>query len=333
METSPRVSVVVIGRNEGQRLAACLRSIAAIEPIEGGIEVIYVDSDSHDGSPELAARLGATVLHVKPGRPCAAIGRNAGWQAAHAPFVLFLDGDTELHPEFLHTALKAMADAQVAVVWGHRRERHPEQSWYNRVLDLDWIYPPGLSDFCGGDALMRREVLESVKGFSHDLIAGEEPELCHRIRAQGYVILHIDQPMTLHDLAMTRWQAYWKRALRAGHAYAEVSQRLKNTDFPLWQRECRRNLLHVAVLLSLFVATVIFAGLLNNGWPFAGLVGIYSALVIRSAYKARWKSNQRLTLLLYGIHSHLQQLPIALGQLSYWLNRLQKRQQRLIEYK
>jgi GT2 family glycosyltransferase len=125
-------------------------------------------------------------------------------------------------------ALKALEEQpDVAIVWGHRRERYPERTLFNRVLDLDWIYAPGITDFCGGDALMRREVLAKADGFSEDLIAGEEPELCQRIRAQGHTILHIDQPMTDHDLAMTRWQAYWKRALRAGQdTGGRVSKRL-----------------------------------------------------------------------------------------------------------
>jgi glycosyltransferase involved in cell wall biosynthesis len=330
---NPLVSVVVIGRNEGQRLAACLQSVKEINNPGGEIELIYVDSNSHDESPELAENLGAKVLRVKPLRPCAAFGRNAGWHAATAPTILFLDGDTLLHPEFLQTALKAMADPSVAVVWGHRRETHPEHSLYNRVLDLDWIYPPGISDFCGGDALMRRDVLEQVGGFSEDLIAGEEPELCQRIRTTGKVILHIDQPMTRHDLAMTRFHAYWKRALRAGHAYAEVSQRMKTTAFPLWVRECQRNAIHATVLILLLLGAIALSIINSSIIPCLGLVLAYTFLILRSAYKARWKGAEPLTLLLYGLHSHFQQIPIACGQLSYWYHRFRNQQQKLIEYK
>jgi len=63
----------------------------------------------------------------------------------------------------------------------------------------------------------------------------------------------------------------------------------------------------------------------------AGLLSAYAFLILRSAYKARWKSRQLLTLLLYGVHSHLQQIPIALGQLGYWYNRFRNRQQSLID--
>jgi len=330
---NPLVSVVVIGRNEGQRLVACLKSVKQTINPGGEIELIYVDSNSQDGSPELAETLGAKVLLVKPKLPCAAIGRNAGWRAATAPYILFLDGDTLLHPDFLQIALQAMNDPHVAVVWGHRREIYPEHSLYNRVLDLDWIYPPGVSDFCGGDALMRRSVLEQVGGFSENLIAGEEPELCQRIRTKGNVILHIDQPMTRHDLAMTRFQAYWKRALRAGHAYAEVSQRMKATAFPLWVRECRRNAIHATILIMLLLGAITLSVIISDILPCLGLILSYTFLILRSAYKARWKNAAPLTLLLYGLHSHFQQIPIALGQLSYWYHRFRNQQQGLIEYK
>lgn len=327
------ISVVVIGRNEGQRLAVCLNSIKESHYVDGEIELIYVDSDSQDGSTELAQHLGANILRVKPQRPSAAIGRNAGWRASSGSYVLFLDGDTQLHPDFINAALKAIASPNVAIVWGHRREINPKHSLYNQVLDLDWIYPVGISEYCGGDALMRRDVLEQVGGFSEDLIAGEEPELCQRIRAQGKIILHIDHPMTGHDLAITRFKSYWKRALRAGHAYAEVSERLKKTAFPLWTKDCRRNALHATVLLMLFIGTIALSLLFHDLLPYFGLILSYAFLILRSAYKARWKSTSRVTLLLYGIHSHFQQIPIACGQISYWYHRLRHQQQRLIEYK
>ena len=180
---------------------------------------------------------------------------------------------------------------------------------------------------------MRRSTLAQVGGFSEDLIAGEEPELCQRIRAAGHVILHIDQPMTLHDLAMVRFQAYWKRALRAGHAYAEVSQRMKTTVFPLWSRECRRNAIHAMILMTLLLAAITLSAIMGNLLPCLGLVLAYTFLILRSAYKARWKNAPSSTLLLYGVHSHFQQIPIACGQLSYWYHRFLNQQQGLIEYK
>lgn len=340
---SAQLSVVIIGRNEGQRLETCIRSVQAVHGAEKINEIIYVDSASTDGSPERAAALGAKVLTVYPEYPAAAIGRNAGWQAASAPFILFLDGDTTLHPDFINVALKSFADSQVAVVWGHRRERYPMASVYQRALDLDWVYPPGISAFCGGDALMRRAVLEEVGGYDEQLIAGEEPELCQRIRAKGHLILHIDQPMTLHDLAITQGSQYWRRAVRAGHAYAEVSNLLRQraqTLAPkqqkqpvLWQRESLKNLIHVSVFMDIFLIGIVVSFVWDSVLPIIMSLLIFMGLSLRSAWKAHWKSNDFISLLLYGFHSQFQHIPIFVGQLQYHYHRIKGKRRQLIEYK
>jgi GT2 family glycosyltransferase len=220
----------------------------------------------------------------------------------------------------------------VAAVWGHRREIHPEASVFNRALDLDWIYTPGLTDFCGGDVLMRRNALVQTGGFDEGLIAGEEPELCRRMRATGYTILHIDHPMTGHDLQITRFSQYWKRATRAGHAYAEVSARFRGSGDPAWADERTRNLIRGSfwpISLALAAATSIRFGLL----PLAIWALLLLLLALRSAWKARWKSSSPSTLFLYGLHSHLQQLPILVGQFQFELGKRSGKAKRLIEYK
>ena len=73
------IGVVVIGRNEGQRLERCLRSLA-----QGADKVMYVDSGSTDGSLQLAANLGVEVLALDMSTPfTAARARNEGFAALH----------------------------------------------------------------------------------------------------------------------------------------------------------------------------------------------------------------------------------------------------------
>jgi glycosyltransferase involved in cell wall biosynthesis len=331
--TRAALSIVVIGRNEGERLARCLESIRAARALPEPTELIYVDSHSTDGSPDWAASYGAKVVGLGPGRLSAARARNAGWQAGTAPFVLFLDGDTILHPEFVQRALKEFSDPSVSVVFGHRREIRPDTSFYNRVLDLDWIAPLGDSDFCGGDSIMRRETLEQTNGFNPELIAGEEPDLCRRIRGMGGRILHIDAPMTGHDLAMHRFNQYWRRATRTGYAYAEISARYRDTPDPLWSRESRKNLKQGSLYILLFVAIAVTALVLHSWIPVvaAALGGV--AVCVRSAMLSRWKNVPWGTLLLFGVHSHIQHVPILLGQLSYLWRSSRGQSRVLIEYK
>ena len=174
---APDLSVVVIGRNEGERLRRCLASVAAADWGDLRHEVLYVDSRSTDGSVGLALARGARCVVLADERPCAAKARNLGWRHARGALVLFLDGDTELHPDFVGHALRALSAPEVCAVWGHRRESRPGQSIYTRLLDLDWLYRPGRVAYFGGDVLMRRAALEAVGGFDPALGAGEEPEI------------------------------------------------------------------------------------------------------------------------------------------------------------
>jgi cellulose synthase/poly-beta-1,6-N-acetylglucosamine synthase-like glycosyltransferase len=329
----PILSVVVIGRNEGERLARCLESVVAMKFSDGSLEVIYVDSASTDRSVECARQFGVAVIQIHPARPCAAIGRNAGWRAARGALVLFLDGDTILDPEFFGEAKLQFRDSSVAVVFGSRREINVSGSIYNRVLDLDWIARPGAVEFCGGDALVRREVLEQVGGYDEGLIAAEDTELCSRIRALGYKVLCLDRRMVGHDLAINRLSQYWRRAIRTGYAYGEVSDRFDPNDSPIWYRQARRNRIQGFVMLAIVAISPILSVATRSMIPTGVAIAFVAALSVRTAVRTRWKHADFYTRLLHGLHSHLVQIPLFFGQLKYQRDRLLGRTAELIEYK
>ena len=327
-----RVSVVVIGRNEGERLRRCLQSVQRADWAGIAHEVIYVDSASSDGSVELARGLGATVLVLQDASPCAAKARNLGLRNARGQFILFLDGDTELAPHFVRQALVALQDQRLCAAWGHRRESNPGQSLYTRVLDLDWVYPTGRTLYFGGDVLVRRDALLQVGGFDGSLKAGEEPELCARLRAQGWQIEHLDLPMTQHDLALRSLRAYLLRCYRGGIAYAEIAHRMRELGDSLWQREAARDLRHgLLYALSPLLLALAFAVDLAAGMT---LLTLSLAVVLRSAWRSRWKApGQWLLCLLYAVHSHVQKLPALAGQLAWRRAHMQRRSIGLVEYK
>jgi glycosyltransferase involved in cell wall biosynthesis len=325
----PKLSVVIIGRNEGERLERC---ILTAQGIEGWTptEVLYVDSGSTDGSLELASQLGARVLPLPAGAFTAARGRNFGWRASSGELILFLDGDTILNADFPLLALAELEKSSTnAAAWGHRRELCDCLSIYVRVLDLDWVYKPGETLFFGGDVLVRRAALEAVNGFDETLIAGEEPEMCRRMRNVGWHIQHIDAPMTLHDLAITRFSQYWRRSQRAGYAFASVSARFRGTADPFWSSDARRNRIRGVFWLLSPVVAVAGSIVLRNPWPFTLWLLLLVALALRSAWQCRWKPANWRTLVLYGFHSHLQQIPIFFGQLQF----LRNGNKALMEYK
>lgn len=222
--SSPSVAVVAIGRNEGERLRACLNSVVRFAGV-----AVYVDSGSTDGSVAMARAMGVDVIVLDPRVPfTAALARNAGWRrvleiAPQVEFIQFVDGDCAVVEGWMTKAHEfLLAHPDVVAVCGWRRERYPDRSIYNLLCDLEWTSPPvGENRSCGGDVMMRAEALQAVGGYRDSLIAGEEPELCVRLRARGGRIWRLDADMTLHDAAMTRLGQWWKRSMRAGYAYAE----------------------------------------------------------------------------------------------------------------
>ncbi|HEY9828248.1 MAG TPA: glycosyltransferase family A protein, partial [Stenomitos sp.] len=139
-KSTQTTGIVVIGRNEGQRLAVCLESALLQSPW-----VIYVDSGSTDNSLAIAKNLGADIVVLDPMQPfTAARARNAGLERLlelypTASTVQFVDGDCQLEREWCDRAA-ALLEAQpdLAVVCGRRRERYPDASIYNRLCDVEW---------------------------------------------------------------------------------------------------------------------------------------------------------------------------------------------------
>lgn len=203
--------LVAIGRNEGERLRACLESV--LNELE---HIVYVDSGSTDGSVELAKSMGVCVVELDMSLNfTAARARNAGWRALleqmpDVDCVQFVDGDCVIERGWLHAAREFLAVNQdYAVVGGRLRERFPENSIYNYMCDLEWDTPVGEAKSCGGISMMRLDALKSIGGFRSELIAGEEPELCVRLRKAGWKIYRLQDNMAWHDAAMTRFGQWW----------------------------------------------------------------------------------------------------------------------------
>ena len=320
------VAAVAIGRNEGERLRACLASLGP------GVRAVYVDSGSTDGSPEAARAMGAEVVALDLSTPfTAARARNAGLarlrgSGPRPELVQLVDGDCTLAPGWIATARAFLeATPQAAVACGRRRERAPEASVYNRLCDREWDTPVGRAKACGGDAMMRMDALDAVGGFREDLIAGEEPELCVRLRAAGWEIWRLDAEMTLHDAAIARFGQWWRRARRAGHAFAEGAAIHGAPPERHWVAETRRALLWGAGL----PAAALGGAALVSPWALA-LLGLYPAQVARLAARegvgsrAAWEA---------AFFTTLGKIAEAEGALGAIADRLRGRRRGLIEYK
>lgn len=319
--TGAGIAAIVIGRNEGARL---LRGLASMD---GQVAlIIYVDSGSTDGSVEAAHAAGAEVVEIDMSLPfTAARARNAGLArlrdvAPETGFVQFIDGDCALREGWIETAHAALVDdPDLAVVCGRRRERFPDASLWNRMVDAEWDTPIGDAKACGGDALMRMAALEAVGGYRDDLIAGEEPEMCFRMRNLGWRIRRIEAEMTWHDAALTRFGQWWRRSQRAGHAFGEGAALHGQSPERYRMREVRR-----ALVWGLGLPVLLLFGLLITPWALV-LVLVWPLQMVRLRIKGYPWSD--------AIFMTLGKFPEAQGIVSYWVSRLRGRKRGLIEYK
>lgn len=319
------VGVVVIGRNEGERLVRCLRSVGR------DARVVYVDSGSTDGSVAAATALGAEVVALDLAVPfTAARARNAG-RAALGPdleFIQFVDGDCELRGDWLARAQAALAaDGGLAAVFGRRREIAPGASRYNWLCDVEWATAPGEARYFGGDVMLRAAALDQAGGYPAEMIAGEEPDLAIRLRERGWRIACLPAEMTLHDAAIIRLGQWWRRAERAGHAYAELSHRHAGSALADYPRRLRGVL---AWGVGVPVAAV-FVGVILG--PLAGLAVLL--LPILQIARLAWRERRRgmrdaATLALFLTLAKPAQ---AIGAGRYLLALAGRRRSRLIEYK
>ncbi len=323
---SDKIAVVVIGRNEGERLVKCLRSIRLNMSC-----TVYVDSGSTDGSTQAAERLGAHTISLTTVQPfTAARARNEGYAAVKAlrpdiRLIQFIDGDCELVDGWLDKAAEFMNQRNdVAVVCGRLRELYPSASVYNRLCDLEWDTPLGEAAACGGNSLVRVEAIDAAGGFRAQLIAGEEPELCVRLREQGWKIWQLDAEMARHAAAMMRFGQWWIRAVRNGHAFIEVSRLHWHSPLSIWKKELTRTVLWSGVLPVLIgLGAVIYPATL-------GAILIYPLQICRIAITRGATSSQSWS---YAFFNTVAKFAEFQGIMKYCWCKFRRQTLELIEYK
>ncbi|MDP3088412.1 MAG: glycosyltransferase [Methylotenera sp.] len=321
------IGVVVIGRNEGVRLLKCLQSLV------GKVKhIVYVDSGSTDDSVVFAQNAGVDIVHLDVTIPfTAARARNAGafyllQKYDSLDYFQFVDGDCEVVNGWLDQAIIFLnTHPSVAVVCGRRRERFPDASIYNRLCDIEWNTPIGDAKACGGDALMRCDAFKSVNGFRGDLIAGEEPELCIRLRFAGYKVHRLEAEMTLHDAAMTSFKQWWRRTTRGGYAFALGAYLHGSSIERHWVVESKR-----AWVWGLFIPLIIFVLSIYVSPKLLWMLLIYPMQLMKIALRGRYQGVEKWWNAFFLV---LSKFPELMGQIKFLWHLLFKIRGKLIEYK
>ena len=320
------VAVVAIGRNEGERLERCLRSL-----VGQADRIVYVDSGSTDGSVDFARSLGVKVVELDMSTPfTAARARNAGFEALKEDglpdYVQFVDGDCAVEPGWIDAGREALdADETLGIVTCWRTEIEPDATVYNAMCEVEWHRPAGEIVACGGDMMVRTEIFQRVGGFNPTVIASEDDELCLRVGKAGKRIVRLPKIMTRHDANMTRFVEWWQRTVRNGHGFAEVGR----MHPPHFQAERRR--------------VVFYGGVLPGLALVATATGVWIAIPgIGAIYFLSWAKTVKGLVELglspreaahQAVYLTLSKIPNMQGMLTYYRRRLLGREARIIEYK
>ena len=287
------LSVVVITKNQEWNVARLLESVLERTSSAASREIILVDSASTDKTTEIASRYPVRVVRLHPNQHlCAAAGRYVGYQQTTGRFVLFLDGDMELCPDWLENAAAVMKSTpDIGVITGEliflleeeaSQPKPPlEQPAHDEMSDIQ---------HSGGAALYRRSVLEQVGSFNPYLISDEEPELCLRIRHAGYRVVRNNRFIGYHYGDAPVWSLAELTSRRRRRLYFGYGQMLRyNLGKAFLVTYVRERGYIIAPLLALLVGVVsLLRSLATRRWFWFGSWLSMAAVVIAAdAYRRR----------------------------------------------
>ena len=208
-EDLPPVSIVVIGKNEADNLDATFTAVRQIDYPAEKIESIYVDTGSTDNSVEIALKYTPSVFIEKSCWPTPGLARNRGLLEASHDILHFIDGDIQIHRDYLKTAVKKLAEPGIQAVYGFLEEKSTQG--VNRVLLSHWQRKkPGYSQATGGGGTYEKKALLAVDGYDERIRKGQETDLGERFREAGCRIWLLDTVMGTHDYGVASIADYFK---------------------------------------------------------------------------------------------------------------------------
>ena len=297
------VSIIIPTKNNGDILEKCLASIQNLDYPKDEYEVIIVDGHSTDGTVEIVKKYGCKVVYEDKGR--ISYARDLGVKHAEGEFIAFTDADCVVDRNWLKELIRHFADENVAAVGGPNITPEDDTEFARCVGEvLSFLSKPGAryglreerrreiyhNPTC--NVMYKKEVLEEVGGFNHNLITVDDEELDYRIRRKGYKILYTPKAIVYHYRRPT-WKKFAKMAWNYGIGRMQAIK--LHRDMGKWYHYTPSAL--ISLLLLLFGLSA-----LNPLFPliaFSILVGGGAGIGVMSLYLAR--KNMRNVLNYYGL--------------------------------
>lgn len=172
-----------------------------------GIEVIYVDNGSTDGSREFLAAHTDIRVERRNNVSIAAV-RNFGASHARGEHLAFLDADCSVGTEYFEDAIAVMrASGAAATGFEVQLPAAPhwiEATWHHLHAirfdsDVEWIN--------SANFFISREIFNRIGGFREDLRTGEDTEIGQRLIRSGYslwasrrlAVTHLGNPKSIRE--------------------------------------------------------------------------------------------------------------------------------------
>ncbi|HJU83895.1 MAG TPA: glycosyltransferase [Holophagaceae bacterium] len=188
----PLVSIVIASYNYGRFLDEAIRS--ALAQTHQPVEVIVVDDGSQDDSVSVAKA--HPVRLITQANQGVSAARNVGARAAGGAFLVFLDADDALEPEYVECCLRTLQAAPLEVAYAYTGMRYfgSETGLFeSRPFDPKAL---GEGNYIHAAALLRREAFEAVGGFDPAWREGlEDYELWVRMLDRGYRGVLVPEPL------------------------------------------------------------------------------------------------------------------------------------------
>lgn len=219
----PLVTVIIPVHNAAATLSETVETLFTQSMPDW--EAVIVDDGSTDATPEVIATLRARdprIRHVGQAHAGVSVARNSGLRSATTEWILFLDGDDWVTPDFLERMLAAAARSPSAdVIYCGFRRVLPSG------LALPMVFAPEvaktpferLARDCAvviHSLLLRRAILQETGGFDTSLVTCEDWDLWLRVARMGATFAGLPRPLALYRV-------------REGSASTQVVQIMKDT--------------------------------------------------------------------------------------------------------
>jgi glycosyltransferase involved in cell wall biosynthesis len=289
----PAVSIIIKALNEERHIAMAIESsLAALGDIGG--EVILADAGSTDRTVEIARRYPVVIVRLNriEDRSCGS-GPQLGFQYSRGQYLLLIDGDMRLYPDFLPAALETLRqNPRLAGVGGAVYDREVDNEEYEqRLKRRDPDRRAGFVTRLNSSGLYRRSAIESI-GYLTDrnLHGAEEFDLGARLHAAGWKLTKIDHPLVDHF--PHRGSAYRLLVRRVSNRNAFALGELLRAAIGrrhFWFIVGRDRQLLLSMLVTGWWMTLVAVPLVVRGWPAACAAGALLLLPFATMW-LRWRS-------------------------------------------